>query len=42
MHCHFTYDFTSKPTGKRMTMSEMGLYTVHNGKITTGEFFYTM
>ena len=39
---HFTYDFTSKQTGNRMTMSEMGLYTVHNGKITKEAFFYTM
>ena len=39
---HFTYDFTSKQTGTRMTMSEMGLYTVHNGKITKEAFFYTM
>lgn len=39
---HFTYDFTSKQTGKRTTMSEMGLYAVQNGKITKEEFFYTM
>jgi len=39
---HFTYEFTSKQTGKRMAMSEMGLYTVHNGKIVKEEFFYTM
>ena len=39
---HFTYDVTPKQTGKRMTMSEMGLFTVHNGKITKEVFFYTM
>jgi len=37
----FTFDVTNKPTGKRMTMDEIGLFTVKNGKITREEFFYT-
>ena len=39
---HFKYDVTPKHTGKRMTMEEMGLYTVENGKISKEEFFYNM
>lgn len=39
---HFTYEVTPKQTGQRMTMSEMGLYTVQQGKITKEVFFYTM
>ena len=39
---HFKFDVTPKHTGKRMTMEEMGLYTVENGKITKEEFFYAM
>lgn len=38
---HFKYDVTPKRTGKRITMEEMGLYTVENGKIVKEEFFYT-
>lgn len=38
----FKYDVTPKHTGKRMTMDEMGLFTVQNGKIVKEEFFYTM
>jgi ketosteroid isomerase-like protein len=37
----FTYEITNKPSGKRMTMDEIGLFTVKNGKITREEFFYT-
>ena len=37
----FVYDFTHKPSGKRLTMDEVGLFTVANGKITKEEFFYT-
>src|SRR5215831_1039861 len=29
----FSYDVTNKPSGKRFTMDETGLYTVKNGKI---------
>lgn len=39
---HFTYNVTCKQTGKRMTMSEMGLFTVEGGKIVKEVFFYTM
>ena len=38
----FTFDITNKPSGKRMVMDEVGLFTVENGKITREEFFYTM
>jgi hypothetical protein len=37
----FVFDLTNKPSGKRMTMDEIGLFTVENGKITREEFFYT-
>lgn len=36
----FAFDVTNKPTGKRMMMDEVGLFTVENGKITREEFFY--
>jgi hypothetical protein len=36
----FLYDITNKPSGKRFTMDEVGLFTVVNGKITREEFFY--
>ncbi len=39
---HFTYDVTPKQTGRRMTMTEAGLYQVRDGKIAKEEFFYTM
>ena len=38
----FLYDITNKPSGKRMTMDEVGLFTVENGKIVREEFFYSM
>jgi ketosteroid isomerase-like protein len=34
------YDLTPKSTGERVTMEEVGLYTVKNGKITEERFFY--
>jgi ketosteroid isomerase-like protein len=37
----FSYDVTNKPSGRRMQMDEMGLFTVENGKIVREEFFYT-
>ena len=37
----FVYDITNKPSGQRMTMDEVGLFTIENGKITREEFFYT-
>ena len=36
----FKYDITPKETGKRVTMDEVGLYTVKGGKITEERFFY--
>lgn len=36
------YDVTPKHTGQRMTMEEIGLYTVENGKVTKEEFFFGM
>ena len=36
----FQFDVTNKPSGKRMNMDEVGLYTVQNGKIVREEFFY--
>ena len=36
----FKYDVTHKPTGKRMVMEEMGLFSVLDGKIVREEFFY--
>jgi ketosteroid isomerase-like protein len=38
----FQYDVTFKPTGKRMKLDEVGLYTVEGGKIVREEFFYDM
>jgi ketosteroid isomerase-like protein len=35
-----TYDLTPKSTGKRVTMEEVALYTVKNGKIIEERFFY--
>lgn len=37
----FLYDITHKPSQKRLTMDEVGLFTVSNGKIVKEEFFYT-
>ncbi len=36
----FTYDITNKESKKRMTMDEVGLYTVKDGKVVREEFFY--
>ena len=38
----FQYDVTNKPSGRRMKMDEVGLYTVENGKIVREEFFYVV
>lgn len=38
----FQFDVTHKPSGQRMKMDEVGLYTVRNGKIVREEFFYSM
>jgi ketosteroid isomerase-like protein len=37
----FELDVTNKPSGKRMQMDEIGLFTVEDGKITREEFFYS-
>lgn len=37
----FKFDVTVKASGHRMTMEEMGLYTVAGGKIVREEYFYT-
>jgi hypothetical protein len=34
------YDLTPKSTGQRITMEEVGLYTVEGGKISEERFFY--
>ena len=39
---HMKYDVTPKQTGQRMTIEEVGLYTVKDGKIVKEEFFYDM
>ena len=39
---HYTWDVTAKQTGKRITMSEMALYTVQDGKTAREQFFYHM
>ena len=36
----FTFDITPKSTGQRVTMDEVGLYTVKNGKISEERFYY--
>lgn len=38
----FVFDVTHKPTSRRFTMEEIGLFTVANGKIAKEEFFYSM
>ena len=35
-------DVTNKPSGKRMSMKEIAVYTVANGKIVHEEFLYKM
>lgn len=37
---HFTFDITIKAKGLRITMDEIGLYTVAGEKIVREEFFY--
>jgi hypothetical protein len=38
----FDYETTFKPSGQRMQMTEMALYTVEDGKIVHEHFFYHM
>jgi limonene-1,2-epoxide hydrolase len=37
---HMRIDVTAKATGQRMTMVEVGLYTVRDGKVVEERFFY--
>ena len=38
---YFTFDITPKATGKRITIEEVGVYTVNqNDQITREQFFY--
>ena len=37
---YYNLDVTSKPSGKRVPMEEMALYTVKDGKIVHEHFFY--
>lgn len=37
---HFTFEVTPKSTGKRITLQEVGVYTVKGDKITREQFFY--
>jgi SnoaL-like domain len=36
----FTYDITNKPSGMRIKMDEIGVFTIANGKVVREEFFY--
>jgi ketosteroid isomerase-like protein len=36
----FTMDITAKESGQRMQMTEIGLYTVKDGKIAEERFYY--
>ena len=36
----FQYDVTNKPSGQRMKMDEVGLFTLEGGKIVREEYFY--
>ena len=36
---HFTFDVTPTATGERLTLEEVGLYTVENDKITREQFY---
>lgn len=38
----FVYDITHKPSGKRLTMDEVAVFTVANDKVVKEEFFYAM
>src|SRR5262249_9727415 len=37
---HFTFEVTPRATGKRVTLEEVGVYTVEGDKITREQFFY--
>ena len=37
---HFTFEVTPRSTGQRITLEEVGVYTVQNGQIVREQFFY--
>jgi hypothetical protein len=37
---HFTFEVTPKATSRRITLEEVGVYTVKGDKITREQFFY--
>ena len=37
---HFTVEVTPRATGRRVTLEEIGIYTVKDGAITREQFFY--
>jgi hypothetical protein len=36
----FVFEVTNKPSNRRSTMEEIGVFTIENGKILREEFFY--
>ena len=37
---HYVLEVTPKATGKRITLEEVGVYTVENDQITREQFYY--
>jgi SnoaL-like protein len=37
---HFTFEVTRKDSGKKLTLDEIGVYTVENDKISREQFYY--
>jgi hypothetical protein len=37
---HFTFEVTRKSTGEKVTLEEVGVYTVKGDKITREQFYY--
>lgn len=37
---HYTFEVTPKATGRRVTLEEVGIYTVRNDQITREQFYY--
>lgn len=37
---HFTFEITRNATGERLTLEEVGVYTLKDGKIVREQFFY--
>ncbi len=37
----FQFEVTNKPSGQRMKLDEVGLFTIEHGKIVREEFFYS-